>query len=72
MKSYDNIDMRGNRVRNLASPTLPADAATMGFVETATASSIDGLNGVTAVWKGTQAEYDGIGTKDPSTLYVIT
>jgi hypothetical protein len=25
-----------------------------------------------AVWKGTQAEYSGIGTKDPNTLYFIT
>lgn len=23
-------------------------------------------------WKGTQAQYDAIGTKDPQTLYLIT
>jgi hypothetical protein len=23
-------------------------------------------------WKGTQAQYDAIGTKDPNTLYLIT
>lgn len=28
--------------------------------------------GVTAVWSGTQAAYDAIGTKNPATLYVIT
>lgn len=27
---------------------------------------------ITPVWFGTQAEYDAIVTKDPSTLYVVT
>lgn len=26
---------------------------------------------VTQIWTGTQAAYDGIGVKDPETLYVI-
>jgi hypothetical protein len=30
------------------------------------------LNGLVAVWKGTQAQYDAIGTKDPNTLYAVT
>lgn len=32
---------------------------------------VAGLNGVAAVWKGTQTEYDEIPTKDPNTLYII-
>lgn len=28
--------------------------------------------GVTAIWSGTQAAYNAIGTKNPATLYVIT
>lgn len=27
---------------------------------------------ITRIWTGTQAAYDGIVTKDPATLYVIT
>jgi hypothetical protein len=30
------------------------------------------LNGLVAVWKGTQAQYDAIGTKDSNTLYAVT
>ena len=30
-----------------------------------------GLNGCTGLWKGTQAQYDAIGTKDPNVVYVV-
>lgn len=38
---------------------------------TAVASKVTGLNGVTGLWKGTQAQYDGITTKDPNVYYVV-
>jgi hypothetical protein len=45
-------------------------------VSTAQAAAIatkpNALNGLVAVWKGTQAQYDAIGTKDANTLYAIT
>ena len=31
-----------------------------------------GMNGVTGLWKGTQAQFDAIGTKDPNVVYVVT
>ena len=31
-----------------------------------------GGNGATTLWKGTQAQYDAIGTKDGNTVYVVT
>ncbi|QIG57921.1 hypothetical protein SEA_PAULODIABOLI_236 [Microbacterium phage PauloDiaboli] len=35
------------------------------------ATKVTGLNGVTGLWKGTQAQYDGITTKDPNVYYVV-
>jgi hypothetical protein len=32
---------------------------------------VDGQNGATAVWIGTQAQYNAIGSKSATTLYVI-
>lgn len=32
---------------------------------------VAGQNGMAAIWKGTQAEFDGIATQDPNTLYII-
>jgi hypothetical protein len=32
---------------------------------------VTGQNGLAAIWKGTQLEYDAISTKDPNTLYLI-
>ena len=33
---------------------------------------VAGLNGVTGLWKGTQAQYDAIGVKDSNVVYVVT
>ena len=33
---------------------------------------VNNVQGVTGIWSGTQAAYDGLGTKDPNTLYFIT
>ncbi|QJD52790.1 hypothetical protein SEA_UNPHAZED_46 [Microbacterium phage Unphazed] len=32
---------------------------------------VAGLNGVTGLWAGTQAQYDAIGVKNPNVVYVI-
>lgn len=37
----------------------------------ATTPFVAALNGMSAVWKGTQSEYDDLSIKDPNTLYVI-
>jgi len=42
-----------------AAPTLTAQAAHKGYVDS-------------RIWYGTQAQYDAISIKDPTTLYVIT
>lgn len=39
---------------------------------TAPAGMVAGLNGVTGLWKGTQAQYDAIGVKDSNVVYVVT
>ena len=39
---------------------------------TAIAAKVSGLNGVTGLWAGTQAQYDAIGSKDPNVAYLVT
>ena len=35
------------------------------------ATKVTGLNGVTGLWKGSEAQYNAIGTKDPNVYYVV-
>lgn len=35
------------------------------------ARKVTGLNGVTGLWQGTQAEYDAIVTPDPNVVYIV-
>ena len=35
------------------------------------ARKVDGLNGVSGLWQGTQVEYDAIVTKDPTVVYIV-
>ena len=49
-------------------PTAAGHAARKENVD----AKVDGLNGATGLWVGTQTEYDAIGTPDASTVYVIT
>lgn len=64
------------RVMQALAEALPF--ATPEEVATAVAAYVDGLplvtgqNGMTSIWKGIQADYDGIAVKDPNTLYLIT
>ena len=39
---------------------------------TAPPGTVVGMNGVTGLWKGTQAQFDAIGVKDPNVVYVVT
>lgn len=41
-------------------------------LQTALDAKLDGLNGATGLWIGTQAQYDAIGTKSPTIYYVVT
>lgn len=33
--------------------------------------AVAGLNGVVAVWQGTESEYSGLGATDPNTVYIV-
>jgi hypothetical protein len=60
-----NIFALINKETNLLDPrVMAAIQAALPFVSS--------QNGVSGLWSGTQAEYDGIPTKDPNTLYLIT
>lgn len=50
----------------------PGPQGVQGPPGTAPAGMVAGLNGVTGLWKGTQAQFDAIGTKDPNVVYVVT
>jgi hypothetical protein len=54
-------DANGQRIRNVATPTAAGDAVNRQYSDTKW-----------TMWSGTQTAYNAIGTKDPSTLYVIT
>ena len=47
------------QVRGVAGPSAASDATNKGYVDS-------------RIWKGTQAEYDALATKDPAVLYVVT
>lgn len=50
-------------------PALPITGVT--GLQAELDSKPEALNGLAAVWLGTQVEYDAIATKDPATLYFI-
>ena len=54
-------------VDNTSDAAKPISTATQTALDTKPASTT-----VDTIWTGTQAAYDGIGTKDPATLYFIT
>lgn len=41
------------------------------YIDVADATKVSNAGGVTAVWTGTQAQYDAIVTKSATTLYVV-
>lgn len=41
-------------------------------LQTSLSAKVSTTGGVTAIWSGTQAQYDAIGNKVATTLYVIT
>ncbi len=54
--------------------TGPAGATTIAGIsglQTALDGKVNGQNGATALWIGTQAQYNAIGSKSATTLYVI-
>jgi hypothetical protein len=53
------LDMGSNRIYNLGEPDAADHAATKAYTDS-------------RIWTGTQAQYDAIGTKDPTVLYVVT
>lgn len=53
-------------VDNTADTAKPVSTAT----QTALNGKVSGLNGVTGLWKGTQAAYDGL-TPDANVIYII-
>ncbi|AZV01807.1 hypothetical protein HWC34_gp46 [Microbacterium phage Alex44] len=46
-------------------------AAAIGGGEGGGPSKVTALNGVTGLWKGTQAQYDALGSHDDNVVYVI-
>lgn len=54
-------------VDNTADSAKPVSTAQQAALDT----KVTGLNGVTGLWKGTQAQWDAIGTKDPNVYYVV-
>lgn len=59
-------DVGLGNVDNTSDANKPVSTAT----QTALNGKVSGLNGVTGLWKGTQAAYDGL-TPDPNVIYVI-
>jgi hypothetical protein len=55
------IQLTGDLGGTAASPTVPG-----------LSGKVTGLNGVTAVWSGTQSEYDVLGSHTATVLYFIT
>lgn len=53
-----------------AAKTVLDDTTTAAMLTTL--GGVAGGNGAIALWKGTQAQYDAIGTKDSNTVYVVT
>jgi hypothetical protein len=53
-------------------PVDPDDIANKDYVDEIGAGKVDSENGITGIWQGTQAQYDGLGTKDSTVLYIIT
>lgn len=79
-----SVDSAGINLGQLPDGKVPADAATdydpFWAPETADrkagdaaieASKIDGLNGVTGLWAGSQAEYDDLPYIDPNVVYIV-
>lgn len=60
-------DVGLGNVDNTSDANKPISTAT----QTALTAKVTGLNGVTALWKGTQAEYNAITTPSATTIYII-
>lgn len=56
-------DSRYVKTVNGVAPNGSGNVSVPGGVTSAT---------ITVIWTGTQAQYDAIGTKSPTTLYIIT
>lgn len=52
-------------------PSGPSTIAGITGLQTALDGKVNGQNGATALWIGTQAQYNAIGSKSATTLYVI-
>jgi hypothetical protein len=64
------IDLTGQTVTAPAAASMTSTTASSG-----SGSVVDVLracDGATDLWIGTQAQYDAIGTKSPTTVYAVT
>lgn len=67
--TYQGINVAGNRIEALGTPTSNGDAANKEYVDTRTNGLVSGT-GINSIVAVTQAEYDAL-TPDAATLYVI-
>ena len=68
------IDANNNTITNIAD-THVASSAAIAPTKLGTGRVISTVNGVstsTTIWRGTQAQYNSISTKDDNTLYFIS
>lgn len=85
LANASEVEELGDELNQLASDITTLENNLAGKQDTLTAGNnitiqddvISATNVVTTtqgikLWKGTQTEYEGIGTKDPNTLYIIT
>ncbi len=67
--SYDGST---NKWKNTVAPTGATAISDVTGLQSALDKKIVGYNGAAGLWIGTQAQYDAITTKSPTTLYAIT
>lgn len=60
-------DVGLNNVDNTSDTNKPVSTAQ----QTALDGKVNGLNGLTGIWRGTTAQYNAIATKDPNVYYVV-
>ena len=76
MEFLNQLGMNDNKVTAVATPTADSDAVNKAYVDTEISSidTIKEINGNTDLqfWKGTKAQYDALGTKSDSVVYVKT
>lgn len=59
------------QLRDRTTHTGTQTIATVTGLQSAIDGKADALNGVTGLWKGTQAQYDAIGTKSDTVVYIV-